>query len=111
MEELRDVQRNRLRAEIEHNGGGHMSNSGLICYTKLSPNCGERTHRIDTVSIHCMAGNGSIEACGSLFSNPSYGASSNYGIGSDGRIALYVPEDKRIWCTSNRENDNRAVTI
>ena len=88
-----------------------MSNSGLICYTKLSPNCGERTHKIDTVSIHCMAGNGSIETCGNLFSNPSYGASSNYGIGSDGRIALYVPEDKRSWCTSNRENDNRAVTI
>ena len=89
-----------------------MSNSALICYTKLSPNhSGNRTHAIDTISIHCMAGNLSVESCGALFANSSRQASSNYGIGSDGRIALYVPEAYRSWCTSSRANDQRAITI
>ena len=45
-----------------------MSNSPLVSYTKLSPNhSGKRKHTIDTISIHCMAGNLSVERCGELF--------------------------------------------
>ena len=89
-----------------------MSNSPLISYTKLSPNhSGQRKHIIDTISIHCMAGDLSVESCGNLFADKSRQASSNYGIGSDGRIALYVDEANRSWCTSSSSNDNRAVTI
>lgn len=89
-----------------------MSNSALVSYTKLSPNhSGKRTHVIDTISIHCMAGNLSVETCGALFAQSSRQASSNYGIGSDGRIALYVDEANRSWCTSSRSNDQRAITI
>lgn len=89
-----------------------MSNSSLISYTKLSPNnSGERTHKIDTITIHCMAGNLSVEVCGSLFANPNKKASSNYGIGSDGRIALYCNESMRSWCSSNAVNDQRSITI
>lgn len=86
-----------------------MSNSPLVSYTLLSPACRPRTHAIDTISIHCMAGNGSVETCGQHFQKA--GCSSNYGIGSDGRIALYVPEDKRSICTSSTSNDDRAITI
>ena len=88
-----------------------MSNSPLICHTHLSPNCSRRTHAIDTITIHCMAGDASIEACGNLFADPARRASSNYGIGSDGRIAMYVEENCRSWCSSNSENDDRAITI
>lgn len=89
-----------------------MSNSSLVNYIKRSPNhSGPRNHKIDTVSIHCMAANLSVETCGSLFARPDYQASSNYGIDSDGRIALYVDEINRSWCTSSAANDNRAVTI
>jgi N-acetyl-anhydromuramyl-L-alanine amidase AmpD len=89
-----------------------MSNSPLVTYTKLSPNhSGRRNHVIDTISIHCMAGNASVETCGALFADPSRKASSNYGIGSDGRIALYVDEANRSWCTSSASNDYRAITI
>lgn len=89
-----------------------MSNSPLVTYTKLSPNhSGRRNHVIDTVSVHCMAGNASVETCGALFADPARKASSNYGIGSDGRIALYVDEANRSWCTSNAANDHRAITI
>ena len=89
-----------------------MSNSSLICCTVPSPNhSGQRTHAIDTVTIHCMAGNLSVESCGALFARSSRQASSNYGIGSDGRIGLYVDEANRSWCTSSRANDQRAITI
>ena len=89
-----------------------MSNSSLICCTILSPNhSGKRTHAIDTITIHCMAGNLSVESCGALFARTSRQASSNYGIGSDGRIGLYVDEENRSWCTSSKANDQRAITI
>ena len=88
------------------------TNSPLIQYTKISPNkTAPRKHNIDTITIHCMAGNLSVETCGNLFASPSRKASSNYGIGSDGRIALYVEEKDRSWCSSNSANDHRAVTI
>lgn len=89
-----------------------MSNSSLISHTKLSPNCtSPRTKKIDTISIHCMAGDMTIESCGNFFAQSKTQASSNYGIGSDGRIALYVDEKNRSWCTSSGAVDHRAVTI
>ena len=89
-----------------------MSNSPLVSHVHISPNRNSpRSHVIDTVSIHCMAGNLSIEACGNEFASPKRGASSNYGIGSDGRIGMYVEEGDRSWCSSNAANDNRAITI
>lgn len=89
-----------------------MSNSPLVTYTKLSPNCTRpRRHKIDTVTIHCMAAPLSVESCGAGFADPARKASSNYGIGPDGRIALYVDEGSRSWCSSNAANDHRAITI
>ena len=87
-----------------------MSNSSLICYTKLSPHCESRTDTIRKITIHHMAGNLSVETCGNVF-NGTRKASSNYGIGTDGRIAMYVPENKRAYTSANKENDNQAVTI
>lgn len=89
-----------------------MSNSKLISYTRLSPNrTSPRNHKIDTITIHCMAGNLSVESCGNVFSAPSRKASSNYGVGTDGRVALYVNEKDRSWCSSSPSNDHRAITI
>lgn len=88
------------------------TNSSLVNYTKLSPNnSGLRNHAIDTITIHCVVGQCAVESLGSLFANPNFGASSNYGIGYDGRIGMYVEEKNRSWCTSSSENDNRAITI
>lgn len=89
-----------------------MSNSSLVSYSKLSPNhSGKRTHTIDRITPHCVVGQCSVEWLGDLFAKESRQASSNYGIGSDGRIALYVDECNRSWCSSSNENDQRAVTI
>lgn len=88
------------------------SNSKLVDYIKISPNkTSPRNHKIDTITIHCMAGNLSIETCANVFAPKSAQVSSNYGVGSDGRIGMYVEEKDRSWCSSNRDNDNRAITI
>lgn len=89
-----------------------MGYSSLATVKIWSPNhSGRRNHVIDSVAIHCMAGNMSAAGCGSLFADPNKQASSNYGIGSDGTIGVYVDEDNRSWCTSDSGVDNRAVTI
>lgn len=89
-----------------------LSNSPLVVYTKLSPNhSGPRKHAIDTITIHCVAGNASIESLGNWFAQSSAQASSNYGIDSKGRIGLFVDEANRSWCSSSAANDNRAITI
>ena len=88
-----------------------MSNSKLVNYTRLSPNCNKpRNHKIDKITIHHMAGNLTVEQCGAVFAPTSRQASSNYGIGSDGRVGLYVDEANRSWCSSNAANDHRAIT-
>ena len=89
-----------------------MSNSPLVNYTKISPNkSSPRNHKIDTVTIHCVVGQCSVETLGNVFAPASQQASSNYGIGYDGRIGMYVEEKDRSWCSSNAANDNRAITI
>lgn len=89
-----------------------MSNSSLVNYTRLSPNhSGLRNHKIDTITIHHMAGNISVETCGAVFAPSSREASSNYGVDSNGRVGMYVEEKNRSWCSSSSANDNRAITI
>ena len=44
------------------------TNSKLVNYTKNSPNKNvNRNHTIDTVSIHCVVGQCSVETLGSIF--------------------------------------------
>ena len=88
------------------------TNSPLVNYTRISPNkTTNRNHAIDTITIHCVVGQCSVETLGEIFSKPSKQASSNYGIGYDGRIGMYVEEKDRSWCYSSGFNDNRAITI
>ena len=88
------------------------TNSPLVTYTQLSPNhSGPRTHAIDRITPHCVVGQCSVEVLGDIFAPESRQASSNYGIGTDGRIAMYVEEKNRSWCSSSNANDQRAVTI
>lgn len=89
-----------------------MSHSSLATVVALSPNkTSPRNHVIDSVAIHHMAGVLTCEQCGDIFKPTSRNASSNYGIGNDGRIACYVEEEDRAWTTSSAGVDNRAITI
>lgn len=87
------------------------TNSPLINYTKLSPNhSGKRNNKIDRLTPHCVVGQLGAEAIADCFPS-GRGASCNYGIGFDGRIALIVEEKNRSWCSSSAENDRRAITF
>lgn len=88
------------------------TNSPLVSYTKISPNrTKNRNHAIDTITIHCVVGQCSVETLGNVFAPESRKASSNYGVGVDGRIGMYCEEKDRSWCSSNAANDHRAITI
>lgn len=95
-----------------------MSYSDLVSYVKISPNRNARKDPVynpdgdvSVITIHHVAGDATVEALGALFAKPERQASSNYGIGSDGRIACFVPEEDRSWCSGNRGIDYRAITI
>lgn len=104
-----------------------MSNSALVSFTRISPNRTiPRNNKIDTITIHCVVGQLSPESIGAGFADPARKASSNYGVGCDGRIGLYVDEADRAWCSggvdgngnpirvngiSGADNDHRAITI
>lgn len=89
-----------------------MSNSPLVDYVAISPNSSNpRNNKIKKITIHHMAGNLSVETCGRVFNGTSRQASSNYGIGSDGRVGMYVEEKNRAWTSSSPSNDNQAITI
>ena len=92
------------------------TNSSLVNYTKISPYRNTRknsrynpTGKITKITIHHMAGNLSVETCGKVFQSSE--SSSNYGIGSDGRVGLYVEEKDRSWASASPSNDYKAVTI
>ena len=89
-----------------------MSDSPLVVYTWLSPNhSGTRTKSIDRITPHCVVGQAAVETIGRIFADQTRKASSNYGIGVDGRIGMFVHESDRSWCSSSAANDQRAVTI
>ena len=88
------------------------TNSPLATVKVLSPNhSGQRNHKIDTITIHCVVGQCSAQRIGEVFLPKERQASSNYGIGYDGQIGLYVEEKNRSWCSSSASNDHRAITI
>ena len=88
------------------------TNSSLVSYTLLSPNhSGLRTHSIDRITPHCVVGQCTVESLGQVFYPSSRQASSNYGIGYDGRVGMYCEEKNRSWCSSSGANDQRAITI
>ena len=87
------------------------TNSPLVRYTRLSPNhSGLRTHKIDTITPHCIVGHLSLETMGAVFATKRK-ASCQYGVDDNGRFGLYVEEKNRSWCSSSYANDQRAVTI
>ena len=94
--------------EEEKNVGG---NSPLVDYTRITHNKTAMTNKVNKkITIHHMAGNLSVETCANVFCGTRQ-ASSNYGIGTDGRVGLYVDEKDRAWTSSSSANDSQAVTI
>jgi hypothetical protein len=89
-----------------------MSNSSLVTYKNITKNkTSPRNHAIDTITIHCIVGQWTAKQGCDYFATTDRECSANYVVGKDGSIGLSVDEKDRSWCTSSRENDNRAITI
>lgn len=89
-----------------------MSNSPLVDLVMISPNStNPRNQKITTLTIHHCAGKLTAKQIGNVFAPVARQASCNYGIGSDGKIVMCCEEKNRSWCSSSRENDNKAITI
>ena len=89
-----------------------MSNSSLATYRNITKNKNSpRNHKIDTITIHCMAGQMTGRGCADYFATTTRQVSSNYCIGYDGDIAVSVDEGDRSWCSCSPSNDHRAITI
>lgn len=88
------------------------TNSKLVTFTRISPNKSEnRAHAIDTITIHCVVGQWTAKQGCDYFATTEKQASCNYVVGKDGSIGLCVEEKDRSWCSSDRANDERAITI
>lgn len=92
------------------------TNSPMVQVVKLAPNyyhgritSNNPTGKIDKITIHHMAGVLTAERCGEVFQTAE--ASTNYGIGCDGKVGMYVEEKNGGWASCNKENDCRAITI
>ena len=72
---------------------------------------GRSGRNIEMIAIHHMAGILTAEQCGKIFQNASRKASSHYGIGKDGKIALYVDEANTAYTNSNWDSNCKSVTI
>lgn len=89
-----------------------MSNSALVSYTRISPNCNApRRQQIRKITPHHMAGWLTLPEFGALVAKSSRQMSANYAIDKDGNIGLFCAEENRSWCSSSPENDHQAVTI
>lgn len=75
---------------------------------------GLRKSKVTHVVWH-IAGNGntpiSLDNLMKIAQNPKRIASWNYGIGADGEIASGLPENYQPYTTSNRQIDDKAITI
>lgn len=89
-----------------------MSNSALVRYTQISPNCNvPRRAEIRKITPHHMAGWLTLPEFGALVAKSSRQMSANYAIDRDGNIGLFCDESNRSWCSSSPENDHQAITI
>lgn len=86
--------------------------SPLTDKIKESPdNSGQRWYAVTRITPHCWVGQVSVENGLNYFYNTERQVSSNYIIGTDGRVGGCVREEWRAWTSSSRDNDNRAITI
>lgn len=91
-----------------------MSNSSLATekYLAHKDNYTDgRSKKISKITIHHMAGVLTAKQCGAIFQKQGRKGSSNYGIGKNGEIAIYVEEKNTSWCDSNWDSNCKSVTI
>ena len=72
---------------------------------------GRAGNKIKKVTIHHMAGVLTAKQCGNIFQDANRKASSNYGIGKNAELGLYVDEENTSYADANLESNRTSVTI
>lgn len=93
---------------------GTMSSLSQGAYIAHSSNYqkGRNGYKICKFTPHIMAGILTGKQCAvNIFQKPNRYASANYCIGNDGDIVCNVYEEDRAFTSSNRLNDNQAITV
>lgn len=92
-----------------------MSNSSLVTVNvpahSSNYSVGRSGRKIEMIAIHHMAGVLTAKQCGVIFQRAGRKGSSNYGIGKDADVGLYVDEANTSWCNSNWDSNCKSVTI
>ena len=88
-----------------------MTDSLLATYINLTKKYSTKTEKNRKITIHHSVSIQTAKQIADFFANSKKLASANYCIGNDGSIALSVHEWHRAITSSNRWNDNQAVTI
>ena len=65
----------------------------------------------DNVTWHHMAGVLTAQQGGNIFAKANRNGSAHYGVGSDGKIGLYVPEECVAWHCGNWANNCKSIGI
>lgn len=91
-----------------------MSNSSLVNVTVKADSSNYakgRSQKISKITIHHMAGKLTAVQCGRIFQAKNRNASAHYGIGSDGKIGLYVDECNTAYSDGNWSSNCKSVSI
>lgn len=77
---------------------------------KLSPNFSSREgHKIEMIVVHISSG--TLDSMTSWFMQPVSQASSHYGVGKNGEIIQYVPENLKAWHAGKIDNPTAKLVI
>ena len=92
-----------------------MANSPLVDVTVKAHSSNYTAGRggsiINHITVHHMAGILTALQCGAIFARKGRNGSANYGVGSDGKVGLYVNESDRAWADSNWASNSTTVSI
>lgn len=92
-----------------------MSNSSLVNVTvwahsgNYSP-ASKRT-KITKIYVHHMAAKLTAQQCGSIFAKAGRNGSTHYGVGSDGKVGLYVDESCVAWAVGVWKENQCSISI
>ena len=90
----------------------YATNSNLVSYTELSyGHPARRAHPVTRIALQRIEDDLPVEVFGALFADGGQGGPPSYGIGSDGRIAMYAGEGNESLAEGNSRNDDRIVRI
>ena len=70
-----------------------------------------RDSKIKKITLHHVAGKLTAKEIGRVFQAKGRCTSAHYGVGSDGKIGVYVDEENAAWTDGNRTSNHQSVTI